>query len=568
MADPIRPTAPYQAPAFAVAMLLLLAVGVTMMFCVRSLTSAGELTTHANQVIATAESLRAGHRIAETSASAFLQTGEPRFLREFMAEAPALRVGAQELADLISTDHDQHGRVQRLGVLIDARLERLQRDLDAVLDKRAVLQAGQAIGASASGEIPTLIQAVETDQRALLDANMHEALHQKDMMTWVVIAGMLVPMVLLSVLQRSLDVENRRSRRLERETQAAMEKLASVLEHSSRVSEHRRLIAGYASVLQSCQTPAEAMQATARLMSELLPATGGCCYLSGDTAGDAHCEVRFGEERVRTDAQVGADGCWALRRGLVHRLDLQAGGPACGHLHPAPDAVGWTQCVPLVAQGTATGLLHLQGGDVLDESQEASIEAVAEHLSLALANLRLRESLRLQSVRDPLTGLFNRRHLADALDREVKRCGRRSRALSVLMIDVDHFKRFNDVHGHAAGDAVLKAIADALQAGTRGEDILCRYGGEEFTLVMPEAGHDVALRRAEDIRRTVASVVVRHGDVRLPSTTASIGVATFPQAGTEPAALLSQADAALYRAKERGRDQVASHVSPELSAAH
>lgn len=124
MAEPNRPTAPYQAPAFAVAMLLLLAVGITMMFCVRSITSAGELTTHANQVIATAESLRAGHRIAETSASAFLQTGEPRFLREFMAEAPALRLGAENLADLISRDHDQHGRVQRLG----APLELIQID--------------------------------------------------------------------------------------------------------------------------------------------------------------------------------------------------------------------------------------------------------------------------------------------------------------------------------------------------------------------------------------------------------------------------------------------------------
>ncbi|MFZ5656081.1 MAG: GGDEF domain-containing protein [Pseudomonadota bacterium] len=177
---------------------------------------------------------------------------------------------------------------------------------------------------------------------------------------------------------------------------------------------------------------------------------------------------------------------------------------------------------------------------------------------MALANLRLRESLRVQSVRDPLTGLFNRRHLTDALEREVKRCDRRERPLSVVMIDVDHFKRFNDLHGHAAGDAVLKAVAQALQATTRSEDILCRYGGEEFTLVMPEAGHADALRRAEQIRQAVSQVEVVHDGARLPPLTASLGVASYPEAGRDPCVLLSQADAALYRAKAAGRNQVAS----------
>lgn len=276
----------YRAPAFVVAMLLLVAVGVTMMFCVRSLTTASELTAHANRVIATTESLRAGHRMVETSATAYLQTGESRFLREYMSEAPTLRTGTQSLAALIESSHDQHARVTQIGALVEARLARLRQEVDRVVEKQVAASPGRPVDADASIQIPALLDAVVADQRALLDENMHEALHQKDMMTWVVVAGILIPMVLLSVLQRSLALENRRSRRLERETKEALDEVARVLEHSRRVSEHRRLIAAYASVLQSCQTPGEAMQATARLMGDLLPNATGRCYLAVDAMGD------------------------------------------------------------------------------------------------------------------------------------------------------------------------------------------------------------------------------------------------------------------------------------------
>jgi diguanylate cyclase (GGDEF)-like protein len=184
------------------------------------------------------------------------------------------------------------------------------------------------------------------------------------------------------------------------------------------------------------------------------------------------------------------------------------------------------------------------------------IEAVAEHLSMALSNLSLRERLRLQSIREPLTGLFNRRYLEESATRELARCARRQLPLSLMMLDIDHFKAFNDVHGHAGGDALLAQFGKLLQEHTRGEDIACRYGGEEFTLILPEADVETAMKRAQVIRIAVESMRVQHLGRNLPQVTVSIGVSAFPQHGETPESLLRVADEALYRAKHKGRNRV------------
>src|SRR5690606_31677351 len=145
--------------------------------------------------------------------------------------------------------------------------------------------------------------------------------------------------------------------------------------------------------------------------------------------------------------------------------------------------------------------------------------------------LSLRERLRLQSIRDPLTGLFSRRYLEESAARELARCERRDCPLSLLMLDIDHFKAFNDLHGHAGGDALLARFGKLLAEHSRGEDIACRYGGEEFTLILPEAPAEAALQRAEAIRAAVGGMRVRHMDRELPKVTVSIGVATFPADG-------------------------------------
>ncbi len=182
------------------------------------------------------------------------------------------------------------------------------------------------------------------------------------------------------------------------------------------------------------------------------------------------------------------------------------------------------------------------------------IVAVQEELT------RAREALREQAIRDPLTGLFNRRYLEEALGRELRRAEHGHEPLGVLMLDLDYFKDFNDTHGHAAGDAMLNHLGAMLETHTRREDVTCRYGGEEFVLILPGMPLDVASRRADELRQAIGQSTVAWEGKGLASTTVSVGVACFPQHGTTGEALLAAADQALYRAKREGRDRVAVYA--------
>jgi len=250
--------------------------------------------------------------------------------------------------------------------------------------------------------------------------------------------------------------------------------------------------------------------------------------------------------------------CWALRRSRVHWVEDIACGLACPHLqvHPLPAA---SVCIPMLAQGETLGLLYLrtqEPGQFPIAKRQLAV-TVAEQIALALANLKLRENLREQSIRDPLTGLFNRRYLEESLEREVSRAERKHHPLGIIMLDVDHFKKFNDKFGHNAGDAVLRELGQFLLKHIRGSDIACRYGGEELTLILPEAPLEILKQRAEQLREAVKHLKVHNPQEMVGVITLSIGVACFPEHGLTGEAVLEAADAALYRAKEGGRDRVA-----------
>jgi diguanylate cyclase (GGDEF)-like protein len=166
------------------------------------------------------------------------------------------------------------------------------------------------------------------------------------------------------------------------------------------------------------------------------------------------------------------------------------------------------------------------------------------------------EELRQQAIRDPLTGLFNRRYLDETLPREIHRAMRDHESLAVVMIDLDHFKRFNDEWGHEAGDAVLLGVAEILLDGLRASDIACRYGGEELLLVMPGADVAEAVRRVTAISGEMRRLATRVMGRELPPITFSAGVATVPAHGDNAETLIRAADRALYMAKETGRDRI------------
>ncbi len=175
---------------------------------------------------------------------------------------------------------------------------------------------------------------------------------------------------------------------------------------------------------------------------------------------------------------------------------------------------------------------------------------------MSLANLKLRESLRHQAIRDSLTGLFNRGICRKPWTREIHRVQRKDSYLGVIMLDVDHFKRFNDTYGHEAGDRLLAVLGRYLQSSIRAEDIACRYGGEEFTLILPEISPEALLARAEIIREGVKDLEVLYQGRMIGGVTISLGLSYFPEHGVEGETLLQAADAALYQAKNRGRNRV------------
>ncbi len=330
-----------------------------------------------------------------------------------------------------------------------------------------------------------------------------------------------------------------------REARAGQEGLSSDLE----------LLGRYGNLLIGCADLAEALQTSEQMLSQLLPEAAGSIYPLIDGEGLAEATHLWGLHAAEAKPQASAEECQCMHDQRVHlgRGDLAE--TLCAHVG-GNDANFSSACIPLTTLGESLGWLYLSSPGLEPLPRLKVAVAAADQLAFALANLKLRQSLRDLSVRDPLTGLFNRRFLSESLGREIARCRRRSLPLSVLAFDLDHFKNFNDSHGHPAGDAVLVAFARVLMASSRSEDIACRQGGEEFVVICPEMDREVAFRRAGEIMQQLAALELVHEGRRLPRLTTSIGVAVFPMHATLPAELLAQADAALYQAKARGRNRV------------
>jgi diguanylate cyclase (GGDEF)-like protein len=268
------------------------------------------------------------------------------------------------------------------------------------------------------------------------------------------------------------------------------------------------------------------------------------------------------------------DACWSLRRGQPHWSHIPGSGISCQHL-PETSATECL-CVPMVAQGNTLGVFQLEfentnqneddaARDSFRHSRQQLAISAASQIALSLASLQLRETLREQSIRDPLTHLFNRRFLEESLARELDLASRKKQAVSVLFLDLDHFKKFNDTFGHAAGDMVLQSLADLFRRFFRSTDICCRYGGEEFAIVLPESSSDDATTRANALRGEVKSLRLQYKKQTLGPLSLSAGVAAFPAHGSTVEELLKIADQCLYQSKASGRDVVTVASANKLS---
>ncbi len=308
-----------------------------------------------------------------------------------------------------------------------------------------------------------------------------------------------------------------------------------------------------ADVLQSATDYGDANQVLKATASELLPGLSGALYVFNNSRDRLVLSTAWGRPEDGAPAEtIAPDQCWALKRGKPH-LNRHDGNKLCCEHHHGDDTV---LEIPMIARGEIMGLFQLfASGDAAEARLEAATSlgsALADGMSLALANMGLREKLRNQALRDPLTGLYNRRYMEDCLQRFVRLADRENREVSVVMVDLDHFKRLNDQHGHAFGDTVLRDTAMTIVGGLRETDIVCRYGGEELVVILPDCNLERASDKAELLRVRIAALTETHG----AEISASFGVASVPYTSSGVADLLAAADAALYKAKQNGRNQV------------
>ncbi len=349
--------------------------------------------------------------------------------------------------------------------------------------------------------------------------------------------------------------------------------LKRTLREQKDLAEEMRIMGELSEWLQSSRSQQELFGLAIEFLRKLIPESSGEIYVYSNSRDVLDGSGDWGGAK-RHD-HIAPTACWSLRRGRTYAYGDSDLSFPCDHVHD--EKIGHYLCMPLVAHGETVGLLHIRKREDADleqfKARRRLAQICAEQLSMAIANVRLRDELQDQSIRDALTGLYNRRHLHEMLRLILGRATQEGGEVAILSIDVDHFKKFNDNYGHDAGDLVLRAVGDVLDSVTEGNELACRPGGEEFMVVLPDCSTPDALERAEEIRERVQAISVNYSGKRLPSISVSIGIAMAPEDGRFAQELIRSADEALYAAKAQGRNRVVLRAlmhqpgSPEKGAA-
>ncbi|PSR16114.1 hypothetical protein C8255_19550 [filamentous cyanobacterium CCP3] len=316
---------------------------------------------------------------------------------------------------------------------------------------------------------------------------------------------------------------------------------------------HPRLV-DLVAQLQACLSYGQLGQLLATYLPYFFPHQSGRLVLFSNPPDTFTVLTEWGEAKPLAAVE---EQCCYLQ---VQLSDQQPGiGQECRQCQVSHCPDQMTKCIVLGMVNDTTCIVQMVQLDSAPFTlvQTALLKKLSEQILFVMQRLLLLEELQDQAAKDPLTGLLNRRHAETVLS-SLCHPGNRQQNISVILIDIDHFKAINDTYGHQAGDDVLKNIGVLLRGHVRTQDIVYRYGGEEFCMVLIDTTPEVALRRAEKIRRAVKYITNSFNGQVLPPLTISLGVANFPHHGETPQTLLALADKALYWAKNHGRDRAIS----------
>jgi diguanylate cyclase (GGDEF)-like protein len=515
----------------------------------QSLTSAARWAEHTQEVLLSIQSASDLTQRIESGSRFYRVTQDEIQLSNSRRNAIQLSTRVTRLRNLITDNTNQASNLSELDSCSTALVHDLNTNPpDLVHVDAHVLHCQQILSLMALQEQELLKQRDEATQ--------HRS--QISTITEFVLAGICFStlIVLFGLLLRDAIQRGRIAEVAAKTNQELSDSVQTLQNHAREV----QLLSITRDDLQLCTDALQVHRSAAFRFSELLPGTNGSL-----------CIINSSRNMVETVSSWSANDlgpgvaeifppetCCGLRSGQLRWRAPGASQIDCSHF--IGSTPGCYLCVPLVAHGDTIGVLYIgcpnEAAREIVENRTEGIRQLVQLTAMALASLDMRKKLEHQSIRDGLTGLFNRHFLEIALERELARATRRKGSLAVLMIDVDHFKKLNDQFGHSAGDAVLKEVAHTFSNCVRTEDLVCRYGGEEFTIILPDITPDAALNRAEVIRKAVANLRTELDNDLYSSVTISIGAALFPQDGQTSELLLRHSDAALYRAKREGRNKV------------
>ncbi|KQQ88612.1 diguanylate cyclase [Massilia sp. Leaf139] len=490
---------------------------------------------------------------AETAQRGFVVTGDERFLDPYHSAVNGIPATREALRKELTSGAE----VARLGAIEQATAAKMQTVARTIeLRRRAGFGAATALIAAGTGKVQMDTLRELIGKELAIYAERRNALGEQLLATSnsAATASLVATLTNILFLGGVLLAATRVLRQRDAAEHKAKEAAVQTQLTSERISLQNDLLFRSADLMHSlelAESTDESAGVIASYLPRLLPNLSGSLYLYNNSRDILERKAGWGSVAGEPDIIEALD-CWALRRGSPHAYS--AGGLACRH---APNPELDRLCLPLVTQGDVIGCLTVTGQGLAHgaEDQRAWIGQLAEQLGLALSNVRLRVSLRQQSIVDPLTQLYNRRYMDEVLKRELARSQRNGLPVSVLVLDLDHFKRINDTYGHEAGDAILRKVALILRENIRSCDVACRMGGEEMVVLLPDCGTEHAHKRADALRLAIAAGDLLHGGERIGAT-ASIGVASYPAHGHNMQTLVHAADLALYEAKHNGRNQV------------
>ncbi|WP_224982531.1 diguanylate cyclase [Geomonas agri] len=537
------------------AALLLLTVMLFLSYYIRAeLSQSNKLTDHTYEVIMSVDTLSNSLLQAESSRRGYILTGnvQQKSRCEFYAQQALENL--KEVKELTNDNRNQQQRLARLGEEITRKLTIFRLSISQY-DRSGFRGPQQAQlteeGTSLMTSVRSGIDEIKNQEKSLLGERRNKEHTTLLILTIVFLSGISIAIILLSLSYYIARHESRSHLIAADDLQAANRDISD--------------LSSMTQLLQSCSNFDEARGILSCYGEKFFPKGSGGIYLINPSRTLMTDVAIWGAADRRPFTP---DQCWAMRLGQSH-LSAAVSDVQCQHVEEAIHSAHL--CIPLAAHHETLGILSLSFPPKAEPEQidkkRLKATAFAEQVALAIRSLQLREQLRELSIRDPLTGLLNRRHMEESLLREISRATRTKQPLSVVMIDVDHFKNFNDTFGHEAGDHVLKEVGHLLQKNVRDSDIACRFGGEEFTLILPDADCEMALEICNRFRAAVKGLQLFMGRQHLGHITISAGISVFPSDGDTIQQLLAAADEALYEAKEKGRDRViGSCTSPARNA--